>query len=689
MKRIVSLVLVFVLLLSSIPAVGAASGHNTETRHVVCTSLSSQARSYYTGSYTYDNIAALTPGNTSCLSTVNSAMFKSLHTLMSGTQTKSVSYKSLAEYWKDTDSTTSASKPILFYSDVLSNSYNREHVWPKSRASFYQSNGGSDLHHLRPTDSTINSTRGNHTMGNVKASGTTYETKANGGRTVLWYNAKYSKNGCDGLVEVNDNIKGDVARILLYVYVRWEERNLFENDPNPKQASGDTGGNDGKKVIESLDTLLRWCHDDPVDTWEMKRNDLVQDVQGNRNAFIDYPEFAWLLFGQTLPNDMTTPSGKAKSNGSTPTYRFTAASSNTNFGTVTVSGNTITATPKSGYVVSGYSVSPTGAATVAQSGNVFTVSNLTANCTVTINFAAETPAPSTPTCPHANTETTTVASTCTTNGSRRVVCKDCNAVVASTRLPKAEHSYSVTTVAPTCTQSGSEKKICSVCGDVVQNVLAAKGHAYKDGKCTACGAADPSYSALDSAVVFKDVGQNDWYKSAVDYAINHELFNGMSHNTFEPETPMNRGMLVTVLWRSYLWRTAEKPVVGTNNFSDVPNEQYYAQPVAWAAHNGIVTGTSSTTFSPEDNVTREQLATILYRYTKKLGDDVSTTGDLTKFSDHAKANDWALDALKWAVGAGIISGDKQGNTVYLDPQGNATRAQVATIFMRYLENVVK
>ncbi len=679
MKRMVSLVLVFVLLLSSIPAVGAASGHNTETRHVVCTSLSSQARSYYTGSYTYDNIAALTPGNTSCLSTVNSAMFKSLHTLMSDTQTKSVSYKSLTSYWPDTDGS------IFLYSDTgYGGTVSREHVWPKSRASFHESYGGSDLHHLRPENSTVNSTRGNYTMGNVRANGATDETETYGGHTVLWYNGKYSQNGCAGLVEVNDNIKGDVARILLYVYVRWEERNLFENDPNPKQASGDEGGNNGKKVIESLGTLLQWCHDDPVDTWEMKRNDLVQDVQGNRNAFIDYPEFAWLIFGQTLPNDMTTPSGKAKSNGSTPTYRFTAASNNMNFGTVTTSGNTITATPKSGYVVSGYSVSPTGAATVVQSGNVFTVSNLTANCTVTINFAAKTPTPTTPSCPHANTETTTVASTCKTNGSSRVVCKDCGAVVASTRLPKAEHSYSVTTVAPTCTQSGSEKKVCSVCGDVVQNVLAAKGHAYKDGKCTVCGAADPSYSALNSAVIFKDVGQNDWYKTAVDYAINHELFNGMSHNTFEPETPMTRAMLVTVLWRS-----AGQPIEGTNNFSDVPNNQYYAQPVAWAAANGIVTGTSSTTFAPEDNVTREQLATILYRYTKKLGVDVSTAGDLTRFSDHAKANDWALDALKWAVGVGIISGDKQGSAVYLDPQGNATRAQVATIFMRYLENVVK
>ena len=139
------------------------------------------------------------------------------------------------------------------------------------------------------------------------------------------------------------------------------------------------------KVIENLDTLLAWCEMDPVDTWEMGRNDAVERIQGNRNVFIDYPEYAWLLFGKEIPTDMVTPSGEAKN--SAPQYTVTARSNDEAFGTVSQNDRTITATPENGYMVSGYEVSPAGAATVTQSGNTFTVSNVNANCTVTIIFA--------------------------------------------------------------------------------------------------------------------------------------------------------------------------------------------------------------------------------------------------------------------------------------------------------------
>ena len=387
-KRMTAIVLILVMLISALPSVNvsAATGtlvKNTGVRHEICTELSAQAEEYYTGNNTFEVLSSYAPGSESCLDTVDSQMFQKLSNLMSSTMTKSVSYSSLLDYWPKTDANNGSSDAVLFYSDVVSSSYNREHVWPKSRGSFFESNAGSDLHHLRPTNTDVNSKRGNHTMGNVRGVVSGYTTKQYNGVDVLYYDATYRENDCVGLVEINDNIKGDVARILLYVYCRWQEPNLFEKDPNPKQVSGDDGGNNGDKVIESLDTLLQWCEEDPVDEWEMCRNDQCENVQGNRNVFIDYPEFAWLLFDQPVPSDMPTPSG-----GMTSAYTINAVSNNTTYGTVSLSGKRITAYPKTGYYAKDYTVT-SGSATVTQNGNVFTV-NATSNCTVRINFAAKT-----------------------------------------------------------------------------------------------------------------------------------------------------------------------------------------------------------------------------------------------------------------------------------------------------------
>ncbi|MBR5618492.1 MAG: endonuclease, partial [Clostridia bacterium] len=379
-KRFLSFVLVLALSLSLLPAAEAKTGtlvSNTGTRHEVCTALSSQAQAYYTGNYTYDAVSGLAASSSAPMS---SAMFSRLSTLMRTTMTKTVSYSSLTSYWPKTDANNGSGNPVLFYSDEISGNFNREHVWPKSRGSFKETNAGSDLHHLRPTNADINSTRGNMTMGNVKGVFTTYKTKALNGGTVLWYNTDAD------IVEVRDNIKGDVARILLYVWCRWQEPNLYENDPNPTIGSGDDANN-GLKVIESLDTLLEWMELDPVDTWEMSRNDQCENVQGNRNVFIDYPEYAWLLFGLTPPSDYQTPSGEAMN---TTSFTITAVANNSAWGSVSLSGRTVTATPNTGYYAESATVSPAGAATLTQSGNTFTVSNLTADCTVTVNFAAKT-----------------------------------------------------------------------------------------------------------------------------------------------------------------------------------------------------------------------------------------------------------------------------------------------------------
>lgn len=297
-----TLVLVAVLLPSNLftnKADALTMAYNTGTRDQVATSLSTDAKSYYSGSYSYSSLSSLS----------GSSLKSKLYSLMSSTMTKSVSYKSLTTYWPYTDAEKGKSGTVLFYSDEYSTSFNREHVWPKSRGSFYQINGGCDLHHLRPTNVTVNSTRGNHTMGNLNHSGTavTYS-----GKTVGWLD-----NSAD-MFEPLDNVKGDVARIYLYMYVRWQQPNLYQDVPKsglPAMDSDDSA-NDGQAVIESLDTLLSWIAQDPVDTWEMSRNDLTQDIQGNRNVFIDYPELAWKLFGKTVPSTLTTPS---KNSGTTTT----------------------------------------------------------------------------------------------------------------------------------------------------------------------------------------------------------------------------------------------------------------------------------------------------------------------------------------------------------------------------------
>ena len=176
--------------------------------------------------------------------------------------------------------------------------------------------------------------------------------------------------------------------------------------------------------------------------------------------------------------------------------------------------------------------------------------------------------------------------------------------------------------------------------------------------------------------LFTDVLLGSWYYDAVEYAVSNKLMNGVGGSRFAPNDPMTRAMLVTVLWRF-----EGEPNEGTNAFVDVPDGQWYTQAVAWAAANGIVGGVGNNKFDPNGNITREQMAAILFRYANTKGFDTSKRGDLSKFPDASKVSDWAKDAIAWAVGEGIIG----GSDGKLLPQGNATRAQVSTILMRFIE----
>ncbi len=181
---------------------------------------------------------------------------------------------------------------------------------------------------------------------------------------------------------------------------------------------------------------------------------------------------------------------------------------------------------------------------------------------------------------------------------------------------------------------------------------------------------------------FTDVDTSAWYHESIDYALEQELFNGTSETTFEPNTPMNRGMLVTVLWRLE-GKPASKE---SSKFADVKADAYYAEAVAWANENGIVNGYDETRFAPEDKITREQMATIFSRYAKQKGYDVSKAADLSAYTDAGEISDYALDGMKWANAEGLITGRTETT---LAPKGNSTRAEVATIIKRFMENVAK
>lgn len=184
-----------------------------------------------------------------------------------------------------------------------------------------------------------------------------------------------------------------------------------------------------------------------------------------------------------------------------------------------------------------------------------------------------------------------------------------------------------------------------------------------------------------SETKFNDVSANDWFASAVDYVTGKGMMNGTADNTFSPKANTTRGMVVTVLYR-----LENQPSTSVASFTDVASGAYYANAVAWANANGIVSGYGSGKFGPNDKVTREQLAAILYRYAQYKKYDVSVGEDtnILSYDDAQSISSYAIPAIQWACGAGVVTG-KSGSK--LDPKGNATRAEVAAMLMRFCENV--
>ena len=185
----------------------------------------------------------------------------------------------------------------------------------------------------------------------------------------------------------------------------------------------------------------------------------------------------------------------------------------------------------------------------------------------------------------------------------------------------------------------------------------------------------------DLGLPFTDVANNSWYADEVAYVYENGLMLGTSNTNFSPNLTTNRGMIVTMLYRL----EKEPAVTEACPFTDVSDGSWYENAIIWASANKIVEGYGDSNFGPEDSITREQMAAILYRYTQFKGYDLTANADISSFNDASQVSDWALNAMKWACGAGLIQGDSNN----IMPTGNATRCQVAAILMRYCENIVK
>ena len=268
-----------------------------------------------------------------------------------------------------------------------------------------------------------------------------------------------------------------------------------------------------------------------------------------------------------------------------------------------------------------------------------------------------------------------------------------------------EHSYKDVVTAPTCTEKGYTTHTCA-CGDsYVDTYVDALGHAWDEGKvtkeptetetgvktftCTRCGETKtetiPATGSVDVTEMFTDVSHS-WADDGIQYCVTHQLMSGIGNDLFGPKLTTTRAQIVQILYNL----EGEPKVSGTTPFTDL-TQDWYQDAVLWAYQTGVVAGTSSTTFEPDRPVTREQIAVILMEYVTRVLklERTWTPADLSTFPDAGSVSDWAKDAMADAVGLGLISGASNGGQTYLEPQGSATREQVATILMEFCKNVKK
>ena len=314
--------------------------------------------------------------------------------------------------------------------------------------------------------------------------------------------------------------------------------------------------------------------------------------------------------------------------------------------------------------------------------------------------------------------TKNVAPTCTADGYDLYTCSGCGATEKRNSKPALGHKWDSGTVTtePTETTPGVRTYTCTVCGEVKTEVIPATGahtHKWDAGKvtteptattpgvrtysCTICGLTKeevipptggssvcpggpscPSYGFSDVA------GPSDWSHEGIDYCVRRSLMVGTGAGTFSPDMACSRAQIVQILYNL----SGDKTDYGNYYlpFTDVAPVDWFYEAVAWAYANDIVAGTSASTFAPNDVITREQMAVILYGYTAKFAPEFTgNAASLNTFPDAGSVANWAYAAMSWAVGNGLISGMGSGGVSYLAPQGSATRAQASAIIMRYCQ----
>lgn len=269
--------------------------------------------------------------------------------------------------------------------------------------------------------------------------------------------------------------------------------------------------------------------------------------------------------------------------------------------------------------------------------------------------------------------------TYTTTGYRYHLCARCNTRVGED-IPKLhEHAWNagVVTQKPTATEPGVKTFTCTICGATKTESIPATG---VPDVCPG-GPTCPGYAFRDMPV------PADWSHEGLDYCIYRGYIAGTSASTVAPTGVCTRAQLVSILYRMQGEPTTVKDYELAKlraPFNDVPRGQWYTDAIWWAKLTGVVAGTSATTFDPSGEITREQLAVILYNYTKQFAPgSLTATGSLAGFPDAGSVSSWARTEMAWAVGNGLISGTGSGSVAYLSPQGSATRAQVAAILMRF------
>ena len=398
---------------------------NWGTREVEATFLSPKAESFYSKNNTSYNQLSSLSGSSNTSQVMSSALYKELQRIMKSNHKKITSYNDTRYMFQHTDCENSgktSNKISSFYSGVAigpswdgGSTWNREHTWPNSKG---DGDGENDIMMLRPTSSSENSSRGNKAYG----------------KSSNFYNPNKESNN-------SHDLRGDVARIVLYQHVRWAQTKLFG-------ASG---------VIESKAVLLEWIQADPVDTWELGRNDSVESITGTRNIFVDYPELAFILFGEQVPAHMT-PSGIAK-NG-------TANNNNNN-------NNNTTSTPSNNQN-----------------------NNNTQNSNQNNNTQSK---PATTSCQHPNAQTVAAEEPrCGLEGyTEGKYCPDCKKYISGHQAIAAiEHVY-----------GGECDDTCDNCGAKREVLLA---HNFDDtATCTVCGAQGERQPDTTSSEITSDLTQSD------------------------------------------------------------------------------------------------------------------------------------------------------------------------------------